>query len=125
MFSSEFIFRMLGMIAFALAGARLGVDAAEWFALPSQAVSFIFALVGVLFGLIITPWLTVRPTRFISKTINEISIEILFMALVGLVVGLLTGLLAAYPLALLDGVPTVLSRAGNEGQQTRGARSRS
>ena len=105
MFSSEFMLRMLGMIVFALAGARLGVDAAVWFALPVQAVSFIFALVGVLFGLIITPWLTIRPTRFISKTINEISIEVLFMALIGLVVGLLTGLLAAYPLSLLDGVP--------------------
>src|SRR5690554_6514671 len=105
MLSSEFAFRMIGMVVFALAGARLGVDAAASFALPIQATAFIFALVGVLFGLIITPWVTIRPIRFLSKTVNELSIDVLFMALIGLILGLLVGLIAAYPLSLLEGVP--------------------
>ena len=105
MFSSEFAFRMVGMVIFALVGARVGIDAAASFALPIQVTAFIFALVGVLFGLIITPWLTIRPVRFLSRTINQMSIEVLFMALIGLLVGLLVGLLAAYPLSLLAGVP--------------------
>jgi uncharacterized protein YacL len=103
MLSSEFIFRIIGMFIFTLVGARIGIDAAVSFALPPVITSFTFALVGLLFGLIITPWITIRPVRFVSKVINEISIDILFMGLAGLLLGLLLGLLAAYPLSLLEG----------------------
>ncbi|MBZ0301874.1 MAG: TRAM domain-containing protein [Anaerolineae bacterium] len=103
MLSSEFIFRIIGMLIFALVGARLGVDAAVSFALPDTATAFIFSLVGILFGLIITPWITIRPIRFARKTINEMSIDVLFMALAGLLLGLVIGLLMAYPLSLLEG----------------------
>lgn len=103
MLSSEFIFRIIGMFIFALVGARIGVDAAASFALPGVASSFIFALVGILFGLIITPWITVRPVRFTRRIVNEMPIDVLVMALVGLLFGLVVGLLAAYPLSLLAG----------------------
>lgn len=103
MLSSEFGFRIAGMFIFALVGARIGVDAAALFGLPIAVTSFIFALVGMLFGLIITPWITIRPVRFIRKNIGEMSIDVLFMALVGLLLGLLIGLLMAYPVSLLDG----------------------
>jgi uncharacterized protein YacL len=98
----EFASRMIGMVIFALVGARLGVNAAAALALPDLGVSFIFALVGILFGLIMTPWITVRPLRALSRFINEMPVETLFTTLVGLLLGLLVGLLAAYPLSLAD-----------------------
>lgn len=97
----DFAFRLIGMVVFALLGARAGIDIAASSGLPVQLTSFTFALVGVLFGLILTPWLTTRPVRFISKIINERPIDVLLLALVGLILGLLIGLLAAYPLSLL------------------------
>ena len=71
MFSSEFMFAFVRHDRiFALAGARLGVDAAVWFA-PAAPGCFLHFCAGrrILFGLIITPWLTIRPKRgCISKS---------------------------------------------------------
>ena len=98
----EFASRMIGMVMFALVGARLGVSAAAALALPQLGISFIFSLVGILFGLIMTPWITVRPLRALRRFINEMPVDALFTTLFGLLIGLLVGLLAAYPLSLLD-----------------------
>jgi uncharacterized protein YacL len=98
----EFASRMIGMVIFALVGARLGVSAAAALALPQLGVSFIFSLVGILFGLIMTPWITVRPLRALRRFINEMPVDALFTTLLGLAIGLLISLLAAYPLSLLD-----------------------
>ena len=103
MLSYEFVFRIIGMCVFAVVGARVGLDVADIFALPIQLAAFIFALVGVLFGIILTPWITIRPIRFVSTTINELSIDVLFMGMLGLLLGLLIGLLSAYPLSVVAG----------------------
>lgn len=97
----DFISRLVGMILFSLVGARVGVDAASTLGLPTEVTSVIFSLVGVLIGLILTPWLTVRPLRYARHLINEQPIEVLFSALLGLAGGLLIALLMAYPLSLL------------------------
>jgi uncharacterized protein YacL len=130
MLSSEFIFRIIGMVVFALVGARLGVDASVSFALPPIATGIIFALVGMLFGLILTPWITIRPARLVRQAVSEMPIDVLFMALVGLVLGLIIGLLAAYPLSLIGGaigrlLPVVaMLAAGYLGMTVFAARSR-
>lgn len=101
----DFLSRIIGMIAFALLAARLGNNIANSLKLSAeltQATSFIFSLVGVLFGLIVTPWVTIRPLRSIRKSINELPIEKLITVLLGAVVGLGISLLLAYPLSLLD-----------------------
>lgn len=100
--SVDFISRILGMVVFAILGGRLGVIAAEPLRLPELPVSFIFALVGVLFGLIITPWITVRPIRYLSRMINLMPIEVLFTTLLGALIGLMLALLVAYPFSLLQ-----------------------
>lgn len=99
--SAEFVARLIGMVIFAIVGGRLGVSLADAFDLNQLAISFIFGLVGILFGLIITPAITVRPIRLIGRLITEMPIEVLFTSLMGLLVGLLLGLLVAFPLSLL------------------------
>jgi len=101
MFSIEFLSRIVGMIVFAILGARLGVEAARAFSLSELVITFFFGLTGILFGLIMTPWLTVRPVRWLSRSISEQPIEVLFTTFLGLLFGLLIGLLLSYPLSLL------------------------
>ncbi|MDL1900158.1 PIN domain nuclease [Anaerolineae bacterium CFX9] len=100
--SIEFAFRMIGMVIFAIIGARIGVSLASPLRLPEIATSVIFALVGVLFGLILTPILTLRPIRQVRRTITEMPVEVLFTSMIGLLLGLGISLLLAYPFAQLD-----------------------
>ncbi len=97
----EFIFRLIGMVIFAIISARFGAQTAEFLNLNIESRAFIFGLVGVLFGLIVTPWVTVRPIRFFRRSINEMPIERLLMTIFGILVGLTLALLSAYPLSLL------------------------
>jgi uncharacterized protein YacL len=101
----DFVSRLMGTILFALLGARLGVDSASSLGLPVEVTSVIFSLVGVLVGLILTPWLTIRPLRAIRHTINEMPVEVLMTALLGLALGLFIALLLAYPLSQWPGWP--------------------
>lgn len=100
----DFVSRLVGTIVFALIGARIGVDAATSLGLPPEQSAVIFTLVGVLVGLILTPWLTVRPLRMARHTVNEMPVDALLTALSGLGIGLVAGLLLSYPLSLLQGV---------------------
>lgn len=108
----DFVSRIVGTVIFALLGARLGADSAQTLGLPVEVTSVIFALVGVLIGLILTPWLTIRPLRAIRHTINEMPVEVLMTGLFGLALGLGLALLLAYPLSQLAGWPgTILPAA--------------
>lgn len=100
--TAEFVSRLIGLVVFAVLGARLGAQTAEFLNLNVESRAFFFGLVGILFGLIITPWITVRPVKGLRQIINEMPIEKLLMALVGLAVGMILALLAAYPLSLLE-----------------------
>ncbi len=97
----EFVFRIAGMVIFAILGARLGTQAAEFLNLDVQSRAFVFGLAGSLFGLIMTPWFTIRPVRALYKSINEMPIDRILMTGTGAMLGLTLALLAAYPLSLL------------------------
>lgn len=99
--SIEFISRIVGMIIFALLGARVGLDVAPFIGYPLEGSATLFALFGILVGIILTPWLTVRPFRMLRRTITEYPVEMLLMSILGGVAGLLITLLLAYPLSLL------------------------
>lgn len=103
MLSVEFFFRIAGMAIFTVIGARFGLDMTIALGLPQDMVgtSILFGAIGSLFGLIATPWITTRPVRFARKTINEMPLDVLLMALIGLLIGLSLGLLLAYPLSQL------------------------
>lgn len=98
----DFTSRMIGLVVFTFLGIRLGMDIAITVDLPSDSTAFAFGLVGALFGLVMTPWVTVRPIRAIRRSINEWAVERLMMSIIGLLLGLLIALLASYPLSLLD-----------------------
>jgi len=99
--STDFFARLIGMVVFALlglyGGGWLGKDLAE------QQIIYILAigLVGALFGLVMTPYLTTRPMRALRAILGKQAAETLFSGLTGLVVGLLTAALLAFPLSLL------------------------
>jgi len=99
--SADFIFRIIGMAVFSILGAYAGNGLSTYN--PSQQLLFTitFALVGALFGLVLTPYLTTRPIRGLRARLARLSAETLFSGLIGLVAGLLTAALLAFPLSLL------------------------
>jgi len=99
--SAEFIVRLVGMVVIAIGGAYLGAWLSDLAGAQPWLWSSVFGLVGALIGLIITPFITIRPMRSIRKTMAQLSIRTIFVGLAGLVVGLITAALAAFPISLL------------------------
>jgi len=98
--SSEFGLRLIGMIVMAVLGARFGTA----IAVPPFGVdvfALAFGLVGLITGLIITPYFTTRPARYIRRAAIALPAETLITAIVGLIIGLSIGALSSVPLALL------------------------
>jgi uncharacterized protein YacL len=101
MTTSDFFSRLIGLFVFTIGGARLGAAIADPLSMPTDGTAAIFGLVGALFGLVLTPWITTRPVRAINQNIREMPIEVFFMTLIGILLGLVVALLMAYPLSLL------------------------
>lgn len=99
--STEFIFRLIGMVVFALSGGYLGVYVAGNGAEFQAAYGVIFGLVGALIGIVLTPYITLRPVRGIRAALLRSSAQSLAAGLIGLVVGLMIAALLAFPLSLL------------------------
>jgi len=103
-FSVEFVFRMIGMLVVGLLGWSFGGWAAriEPFH-PEQELLYrvVFGLVGALAGLVLTPYVTTRPSRWIRSSLGRLSAETLFAGLTGLIVGLLTAALLSFPFSQL------------------------
>ncbi len=97
----DFISRIIGLFVFTILGARIGADSAPSLDLPADAGAVIIGLVGALVGLILTPWITVRPVQAMNKAIREMPIHVFFVAMIGAFVGLGIGLMVSYPLSLL------------------------
>ena len=106
--SAELIVRLIGMIIFTILGVSWGTSlgrmaninpTADTFTIEQYA--FTIGLVGALFGLIITPLITIRPMRTLRTLFSKISVQTLVAALVGLVVGLLIAALMTVPLSML------------------------
>src|SRR5512134_1649916 len=102
--SVEFVFRMIGMVVVGMLGWSFGGWASriEPFD-PRQIMLYrvVFGLVGMLAGLVLTPYVTTRPSRAIRTRLGRLSAETLFAGLTGLIVGLLTAALLSFPLSQL------------------------
>lgn len=103
--SADFLSRLIGMVIFGLLGAQIGAQLAISLAAPLQLFSLVLGLLGVLFGLIITPFITVRPFTRLYHSVSETPMEVLFTSIIGLLTGLIIGLLLSFPLSLLGGAP--------------------
>jgi len=105
--SIDFIFRLIGMVVFAILGVYWGTHLGRLAVGPAvtnftvEQYAFTFGLVGALVGLILTPFLTTRPIRTLRALLGRISAQSLFAAFVGLIAGLLVAALLAFPISLL------------------------
>ena len=105
--SAEFIFRILGMIGFAIGGAYWGKSIGETALLNGTAsmtvdqYSFVVASAGAIVGLIITPYFTTRPIVGLKKILARVSAQTLVAALIGLIAGLIVAALFSFPISLL------------------------
>jgi uncharacterized protein YacL len=100
--SADLIFRIVGMVVFSILGAYMGKGLSDYNPSQPWLFSIIFGLVGVIFGLLVTPYLTTRPIRGLRALLKRMPAETLFSGLIGLVSGLLTAALLAFPLSLLS-----------------------
>jgi uncharacterized protein YacL len=106
--SADLVVRLIGMVVFAIIGTYYGAQLGQS-AIASgvkanfsiEEYSFLIGLVGVLFGLILTPFFTTRPVRAAKKWLTGISAGALSSALIGMISGLIVAALLAFPLSLL------------------------
>lgn len=99
--STEFIFRIIGALIGAVAGLILGGNVAAFLEVAPEAYITVFALLGFLIGLILTPYFTTRPLTAITKRLAKMPPERLVAIITGLFLGLLAAALFSLPLALL------------------------
>lgn len=99
--SIEFLFRIIGMLVLGVWGVWFGIYFSQLFGEPAEVRAVAFGMVGMLTGLILTPYLTTRPMRAIRKVLTQVSAKSLFAGILGLVVGLIISALFAFPLSML------------------------
>jgi uncharacterized protein YacL len=89
------------MILFGVAGIYGGTYYARLAGTDPELMAQVFGLVGVLAGLVLTPWLTVRPIRATRALLAQLSIRTLIAGLFGLILALIVSGLLTIPLSLL------------------------
>ncbi len=99
------IFRILGLITFAIIGWEMGVlfTGSANPIVDLEAMKYVgpLTLAGALIGWIIAPWLTIKPAKFAVRAIRQIPIEEVSAGSIGLVLGLIVAALVAIPLSQL------------------------
>lgn len=105
--STEFVSRIIGMLVVAIGGLVFGVRFAALVGSSTYLYGTTFMLLGALAGLILTPYFTVRPLRFIRQRIYRMPIQQLLFATLGLILGLIIASLSTFPLSML---PSPLNR---------------
>jgi len=99
--SAEFVSRIVGMTIAAVGGVFLGISIAVQLGGSLYHYAAIFLLVGALVGLVLTPYVTVRPFLALRKRIRQAPAHQLLAAILGLILGLIVAALLAFPLSLL------------------------
>jgi uncharacterized protein YacL len=101
--SNEFFARLIGAVAGAMLAGYLGARLSIYLDLNSEFVFYvaIFGLLGFLFGLILTPYLTTRPAGAVRKRIVSMPVERLVAIIGGVFLGLIATSLLTLPLSTL------------------------
>src|SRR3972149_1789408 len=99
--SKDFIARILGMFVFAVIGLYYGLQ------LPVPDLShlvrytIVSTLIGMLVGLILTPYISTRPVRYLRKTLNPSSVDTIVLVVAGSFPPMPISPISAFPLSLL------------------------
>ncbi len=99
--SVEFVFRIIGMFALGIGGVFLGISIAGAVNVSIELAATVLSLVGALIGLVITPYVTTRPARWLRNQIGLLPTRVLAAGMTGLVIGLGIAALLSVPLSLL------------------------
>jgi uncharacterized protein YacL len=102
--SIDLIARLVGMVVFGVLGYLAGAATAIWLRQPADRVevfAWVFMLVGLLVGLILTPYLSTRPVRAVRGYLGQLPAGQLMAGAIGLLAGLLAATLVAFPLSFL------------------------
>ncbi len=101
MIGVEFVFRLIGMVVCAVLGVYLGRSLGQTMGASPDLYAVILGLVGALIGLVLTPFVTTRPVRYIVSILSRVSTQTLTAGLIGLVSGLIIAALLSFPLSML------------------------
>ena len=99
--SVEFIVRILGSIVLGIGGWYLGIGLGDYAGGQRPLWGAVWAGVGALMGLIITPFLTTRPIKEIRARMSKVSIRTMLSGILGLIVGLIIAGLISFPISML------------------------
>ena len=102
--SFEFVLRIIFMFILGIAGGGWGYQLSHITPNDPAIVlrnTVLLGMVGAVAGLILTPYFTTRPARWLRSLLGRLAAETLFAGLTGLVVGMLTAALLAFPLSML------------------------
>ena len=99
--SAEFVSRIVGMILLAVGGVFLGIFVASQLSAPLYQYAAVSLLLGALTGLVLTPYVTVRPFLTVRKRIRQAPALQLLAAILGLITGLVIATLISFPLSFL------------------------
>ncbi len=100
--SSDFVVRIIGMLVLGTFAAYMGTSLGEsLFPEPRIIYISVLSMLGVLAGLVLTPYLTTRPVRALRALLARVDAQTLAASLIGLIVGLIIAALLAFPLSLL------------------------
>src|SRR5919202_2289545 len=101
-----FVLRLVGMAVAGFAGWQLGLALAGLSSSGgpgAEAMRYVLvlALAGAARGLLVTPYATVVPLRWLWRLARSVAAPDLLGATLGLIVGLLIAALASFPISLL------------------------
>ncbi|TAH48222.1 MAG: PIN domain nuclease [Chloroflexota bacterium] len=95
------MFRLIGMVVFAFLGAQIGILLSPQPLDHDFRFILVLILAGAALGLLITPWITIRPYRWFRRQMRRVPAQQLLAATIGLIIGLIIAALTAFPLSFL------------------------
>jgi uncharacterized protein YacL len=99
--SLEFVFRLVGMVVFAVIGAQLAKSLQIFPSANSIRLTIAMSLSFAALGLLVAPWLTTKPYEKIRYELRRMPASRLISAVLGLTVGLAIAALLSPPLSKL------------------------
>ncbi len=99
--SAEFFSRIIGMIVLAIGGLVLGIYLSDLVDTSPYLYGYTFLMVGALAGLVLTPYITVRPLVLLRRFIQNVPVQQLVSGVAGLTIGLIIAVFLTFPLSTL------------------------